>query len=238
MNQARILHIETATNICSVALSEGEKLLTIRESDEDRSHGSLLSVFMNEVLTEVGYKPVDLDAISVSKGPGSYTGLRIGVSAVKGFSYALKLPIIGVDTLLALAIGARETDRVQKLITQHPDILLCPLLDARRMEVYSGFYTLSNLPFRKVSADIIDENSFKEILDSHPVLFFGNGAFKVKEPIQHPNAFFADQVEPSAKNMIPLCLDLYEKKEFEDAAYFEPYYLKDFVATTPKKKIL
>ncbi len=238
MKNPRILHIETATNICSVALSEGEKLLAIRESDEDRSHGSLLSVFMDEVLSEAGFQPGDMDAISVSKGPGSYTGLRIGVSAVKGFSYGLKLPVIGIDTLLALAIGAKSTSAVQRLITEHPDLLLCPLLDARRMEVYSGFYTQSNHIFRKVSADIIDENSFKEILDAQSVVFFGNGAFKVKETLQHTNAFFVDEIELSAKNMISLSLDLYEKDKFEDAAYFEPYYLKDFVATTPKKKIL
>lgn len=238
MNQPRILHIETATNVCSVALSEGEELLSIRESDEDKSHGSLLSVYMDEVLTEAGFKPGDLHAISVSKGPGSYTGLRIGVSAVKGFSYALKLPIIGVDTLLALSIGAQSTDTVQKLITQHPDLLFCPLLDARRMEVYSVFYTLSNSTFRKVSADIIVENSYKEILDHQPVCFFGNGAFKVKETIQHSNALFVDEIDPSAKNMISLCLELFDEDKFENSAYFEPYYLKDFVATTPKKKVL
>lgn len=238
MKEPRILHIETATNVCSVALSEGGKLLAIKESAEDKSHGSLLTVFMDEVLSEAGFTPGDMDAISVSKGPGSYTGLRIGISAVKGFSYALKLPIIGVDTLLALALGAKSTDVVQKLITQHPDLLLCPLLDARRMEVYSGFYTLSNQTFRKVSADIIDENSYKDILNKQPVLFFGNGAFKVKDSLHHPNAFFVDDIEPSAKNMISLCLDLFGKDEFENSAYFEPYYLKDFVATTPKKKIL
>lgn len=238
MKHPRILHIETATNVCSVVLSEGEKQLAIRESNEDKSHGSLLSVFMGEVLSEAGYKPGDMHAISVSKGPGSYTGLRIGVSAVKGFSYALELPIIGIDTLLALAIGAQSTSAAQKLITRHPDLLLCPLLDARRMEVYSGFYTLEHKSFRKVSADIIDENSYKEILEAQPVLFFGNGAFKVKESIHHPNAFFIDDIEPSAKNMILTSLELYEKRDFEDAAYFEPYYLKDFVATTPKKKIL
>lgn len=237
MKQPRILHIETATNICSVALSEGEKLLTIRESDEDKSHGSLLTVFMDEVLNEASLKPGDLDAISVSKGPGSYTGLRIGVSAVKGFSYAQKLPIIGIDTLLALTIGVQSTKEVKKITRQHPELLLCPLLDARRMEVYSGFYTLSNSTFRKISADIIDKNSFKDILDSHAVCFFGNGAFKVKESLQHSNAYFVDGIEPSAKNMIPLSLDIYNKKEFEDAAYFEPYYLKDFVATIPRKKI-
>lgn len=238
MTHPRILHIETATNICSVALSEGENLLAIMESDEDKSHGSMLSVFMDKVLSEAGFQPTDMHAISVSKGPGSYTGLRIGVSAVKGFSYALNLPIIGIDTLLALAIGVKSTDAVKTLIIEHPDLLLCPLLDARRMEVYSGFYTLANQSFRKVSADIIDENSYKEILDSNPVVFFGNGSSKVKEILQHPNAFFVDDIVPSARNMIPLSNEFFLQGTFEDSAYFEPYYLKDFVATVPKKKLL
>ncbi len=238
MINPRILHIETATNICSVALSEGDKLISIRESDEDKSHGSLLSVFMNEVLSEAGLKPKDLHSISVSKGPGSYTGLRIGVSAVKGFAYALKLPIIGIDTLLAMAIGAKSTTKVKAMSKKYPNLLLCPLIDARRMEVFSGFYTLSNEKFRKINADIIDESSYAQILDSQPVVFFGNGSAKVKETIKHPNAFFLEALVPSAKNMIPLSLELYQKKEFEDSAYFEPYYLKDFVATIPKKKIL
>ncbi len=238
MTDPGILHIETATNICSVALSKGEDLIAIRESDEDKSHGALLSVFMREVMKEGQIKPTDLHAISVSKGPGSYTGLRIGVSATKGFGYALDLPIIGIDTLLALAIGAKSSDYIQNLITQYPDLLLCPLLDARRMEVYSGFYTLEDELFRKVSADIIDENSYKNILDSRPVVFFGNGSQKVKEIIQHPQAFFIEDIVPSAKNMIPLSLQFFQNQEFEDTAYFEPYYLKDFVATTPKKKLL
>ncbi len=238
MKDPRILHIETATNICSVALSEGEDLIALRESDEDKSHGALLSVFMDEVLKEGQLKPKDLHAISVSKGPGSYTGLRIGVSATKGFGYALNLPIIGIDTLLALAIGAKSNNYVQDLIKQYPNLILCPLLDARRMEVYSGFYTLKNELFRKVSADIIDENSYKKILDSIPVVFFGNGSQKVKEIIQHPQAFFIDHIFPSAKNMILPSLNFFENGKFEDTAYFEPYYLKDFVATTPKKKLL
>ena len=238
MTDPRILHIETATNICSVALSQGEDLIAIRESDEDKSHGALLSVFMDEVLKEGQILPVDLHAISVSKGPGSYTGLRIGVSATKGFGYALNLPIIGMDTLLALAIGAKSSDYFTDLIKQYPNLLLCPLLDARRMEVYSGFYTLENEIFRKVSADIIDKNSYKKILDSNPVAFFGNGSQKVKEILQHPQAFFIDDVYPSAKNMILPSLQFFKSKKFEDTAYFEPYYLKDFVTTTPKKKLL
>ncbi len=238
MTNPLILHIETATNICSVALSKGEDLIAIRESNEDKSHGALLSVFMDEVLKEGQTLPTDLHAISVSKGPGSYTGLRIGVSATKGFGYALNLSIIGMDTLLALAIGAKSSNYFKDLIKRYPNLLLCPLLDARRMEVYSGFYTLENKLFRKVSADIIDENSYKTIFDSNPVVFFGNGSQKVKEIIQHPQAFFIDDIVPSAKNMIIPSLELFRSKKFEDTAYFEPYYLKDFVTTTPKKKLL
>ncbi len=238
METVRILHIETATNICSVALSEGEQLIAIRESDEDKSHGALLTVFMREVLEKSGMKPEELDAISVSKGPGSYTGLRIGVSATKGFAYALELPIIGIDTLLALAIGAKSHEEIEKLAKQDPDLLLCPMIDARRMEVYSGFYTMENKTFRKVAADIIDADSYEKILASHSVAFFGNGSQKVKDILTHDNAHFIDELVPSAKNMILPSLAAFREEEFEDTAYFEPYYLKDFVATIPKKKIL
>ncbi|MFC2129307.1 tRNA (adenosine(37)-N6)-threonylcarbamoyltransferase complex dimerization subunit type 1 TsaB, partial [Bacteroidota bacterium] len=231
MKHPRILHIETATNICSVALSEGEQLIAIRESDEDKSHGALLSLFMDEVLKEGGLKPEDIHAISVSKGPGSYTGLRIGVSATKGFGYALDIPVIGIDTLLALAIGARSNPEVNKLIEQNIDLLLCALLDARRMEVYSGFYTLENSIFRDIAADVIDASSYEQILRTHPVVFFGNGAQKIKDIIRHSNAHFIDGVVPSAKNMILPSLSAFEKQKFENTAYFEPYYLKDFVAT-------
>lgn len=238
MEHARILHIETATNICSVALSEGEQLIALRESDEDKSHGALLTVFMDEILKESRIKPEDLNAISVSKGPGSYTGLRIGVSAVKGFGYALDLPIIGIDTLLAMAIGAKACEEVEELSRQNSELLLCPMIDARRMEVYSGFYTMKDQVFRKVAADIIDADSYADILASHPVVFFGNGSLKIKEILIHDNARFVDGLVPSAKNMILPSLAAYREKNFEDTAYFEPYYLKDFVATIPKKKVL
>lgn len=238
MQKTKVLHIETATNICSVALSEGEQLIAIRESGEDKSHGSLLTVFMDEVLKEANMQAVELDAISVSKGPGSYTGLRIGVSAVKGFGYALNLPIIGIDTLQALAMGARYEDTCKELADQHPGLLFCPLLDARRMEVYSGFYTMEGQLFREVAADIIDASSYSDILATHHVVFFGNGSYKVKDVLKHDHAHFIDGIVPSAKNMILPALNLFDKKAFEDTAYFEPYYLKDFVATTPKKKIL
>lgn len=238
MENVRILHIETATNICSVALSEGEKLIALRESDQDKSHGALLTIFMDEVLKEGGLKPEDIDALSVSKGPGSYTGLRIGVSATKGFAYALDLPIIGIDTLLAMAIGAKASEEVEDLAKQNTKLLLCPMIDARRMEVFSGFYTMEDQTYRKVSADVIDEGSYESILANHPIAFFGNGSQKVKEILQHDNAHFIEGIVPSAKNMILLSLAAVREKKFEDTAYFEPYYLKDFVATTPKKKVL
>ena len=238
MENVRILHIETATNICSVALSEGEKLIALRESDQDKSHGALLTIFMDEVLKEGGLKPEDIDALSVSKGPGSYTGLRIGVSATKGFAYALDLPIIGIDTLLAMAIGAKASEEVEDLAKQNTKLLLCPMIDARRMEVFSGFYTMEDQTYRKVSADVIDQGSYKSILANHPIAFFGNGSQKIKEILQHDNAHFIEGIVPSAKNMILLSLAAFREKKFEDTAYFEPYYLKDFVATTPKKKVL
>ena len=238
MVNPKILHIETATNVCSVAVSEGENLLSLRESDIDKSHGSLLTVFMDEVLKEAGLRPTDLQGISVSKGPGSYTGLRIGVSATKGFAFGLNLPILGIDTLLSLAIGAKESTPVSELIAREPELLLCPQIDARRMEVFCGFYRLDNRQFRKISADIIEENSYDDILEKFPVAFFGNGSEKVKGVITHSNAHFIDGIQSSARFMIPLALELYNRQEFENSAYFEPFYLKDFVATIPKRKLL
>jgi tRNA threonylcarbamoyladenosine biosynthesis protein TsaB len=140
MPEPRILHLETATNVCSVALSEGGKLLALRETDEDRSHGTVLTVFMQEVLTESGLKSTDIDAISVSKGPGSYTGLRIGVSVTKGFAYAQNIPVIGVSTLEVICIAALEDIRLKDIQKNHNEISLCPLLDARRMEVYTAYF--------------------------------------------------------------------------------------------------
>jgi tRNA threonylcarbamoyladenosine biosynthesis protein TsaB len=233
-----ILHLETATNICSVALSKGDNMLAIRESSEDRSHGSLLTLFVDEVLKEAGIQPRDLDAIAVSKGPGSYTGLRIGVSAAKGFAYAASIPVIGVITLQAMAIAALNNETVKAMINRHPDLLLCPLIDARRMEVFTAFYDSSCELHTPVTATIIDENSFQTILESTPVVFFGNGSDKIKGVINHPNAHFIQDIQPSSKFMIPIVIDQFNKKVFENTAYFEPYYLKDFVATIPKKKVI
>jgi tRNA threonylcarbamoyladenosine biosynthesis protein TsaB len=237
MNEPRILHLETATNICSVALSKGKKLLAIRETDEDRSHGAVLTVFMQEVLEESKLKATDIDAISVSKGPGSYTGLRIGVSVTKGFAYAHNISVIGISTLRVLCVAALDDIRLKDIQKDHNKISLCPLLDARRMEVYTAAFTEKGKKIEEVSAKIIDEHSFENLLEKGSVVFFGNGSDKIKDTIKHENAHFINGITPSAKHMIPLALQSYNKKQFEDTAYFEPFYLKDFVATIPKKKI-
>lgn len=238
MTDKWILHIETATSVCSVGLSKGEELIALKEQDEDKSHGSVLTVFMKEVMEEAKIDASQIDAVAVSKGPGSYTGLRIGVSVCKGFAYARSIPVIGVSTLQAMAIGARENEKILKLKSNNPNLLLCPMIDARRMEVFSAIYNYDGSIHSPITANIIDEKSFVELMNEQAIAFFGNGAAKTKKLITHNRAHIIENIVPSAKNMIPLALKMYQKKEFEDTAYFEPYYLKDFVATTPKKKVL
>jgi tRNA threonylcarbamoyladenosine biosynthesis protein TsaB len=239
MTDPLILHIETATDICSVALSEGDRQLSLIESDQERSHASLLNSFIRQSAAQAGKELKDLQGVAVSKGPGSYTGLRIGVSTAKGLAYALEIPLIATSTLESMASGSPSHTAVRELISSHGDrLLLCPMLDARRMEVYAGFYTSKGELFRQVSADIIDEESYQEILEAHPVCFFGNGADKCKEVLDHPNAHFIDGINPSSATMIAPVLKKYQLKLFEDVAYFEPFYLKDFIATVPKKKLL
>ena len=234
-----ILHIETATDICSVALSEGDRQLSLIESGQERSHASLLNSFIRQSAAQAGKELKDLHGVAVSKGPGSYTGLRIGVSTAKGLAYALEIPLIATGTLESMASGSPSHTAVRELISSHDNqLLLCPMLDARRMEVYTGFYTSEGDLFRQVSADIIDEESYQEILEAHPVCFFGNGADKCKEVLDHPNAHFIDGINPSSSTMIAPVLKKYQLKQFEDVAYFEPFYLKDFIATVPKKKLL
>ena len=234
-----ILHIETATDICSVALSEGDRELSLVESSQARSHASLLNSFIRQSLAQAGKELKDLHGVAVSKGPGSYTGLRIGVSTAKGLTYALQIPLLATGTLESMASGSPSHTAVRELISTHGDrLLLCPMLDARRMEVYAGFYTSKGELFRQVLADIIDEESYHEILEAHPVCFFGNGADKCKEALDHPNAHFIDGINPSAATMIAPVLKKYQLEHFEDVAYFEPFYLKDFIATVPKKKLL
>jgi tRNA threonylcarbamoyladenosine biosynthesis protein TsaB len=239
MREPLILHIETTTDICSVALSEGIRQLSLVESGMERSHATLLNTFIRKSLSDAGRKFKELDGIGVSKGPGSYTGLRIGVSTAKGLAYALGVPLLATGTLENMASGALSNNAVKRLMALHGDLLLlCPMLDARRMEVYAGFYTADVKLFREVSADVIEKNSYQEILESHPVCFFGNGADKCKEIIDHPNAHFIDGINPTAASMIAPILLRYQNKQVEDVAYFEPFYLKDFIATIPGKKVL
>lgn len=226
-----ILHIDTSTEVCSVALSESNQLLALRESCEAMSHGANLSVFIRELLAENNLKVNHLSAIAVSRGPGSYTGLRIGVSTVKGLCYGADIPLISVNTLKQLTVGLIESHR------PNHEALFCPMLDARRMEVYTAVYDSGLKEIKPIEAKIIDNNSFSSLLDKHTVYFFGNGAEKCAGVIQHKNAVFVTKIAASAKNMINLSVKKYQEKRFEDIAYFEPYYLKDFIATTPKNKI-
>lgn len=235
-----ILGIETATKICSVAISRDEKLLALKEIGGEYSHSENLNHFIELACAEAKITLNQLDAIAVSKGPGSYTGLRIGVSTAKGLCYGLDKPLIAVDTLKALTLAvfnslppiANGADGEGK-----GGALFCPMIDARRMEVYTAIYNSKFELIEPISAKIIDENSFANFLENNKVVFFGDGAEKCKLLLNnHPNAVFIDNVEPSAKYVNQLASSKFKQGIFEDVAYFEPYYLKDFLATTPKKK--
>lgn len=226
-----ILNIETATPVCSVAVSNNGKIVFERENTDGPSHASLLGVFVADAVAEVYNQGLTLDAVSVSCGPGSYTGLRIGVSEAKGLCYGLGIPMIALKTPLIIAQKVVETEDIGD------DVLLCPMIDARRMEVYAAVYDRGLNVVRDIAADIVDGDSYKEYLSQSNVLFFGNGADKCDDCITDSNARFLKGVYPSAKYMVKLSEQAYAAKQFADTAYFEPFYLKDFVATTPKKNI-
>jgi tRNA threonylcarbamoyladenosine biosynthesis protein TsaB len=258
-----ILCIETATEICSVAVITPTKILALIENHEGNVHASQLTILIDKAVKKAGVTLQQLDAIAVSKGPGSYTGLRVGVSTAKGLCYALDKPLIGIPTLQTLramvagegrqsAVGSRQfiahdikqtnliedsADRGLRTVDFPKESLFIPMLDARRMEVYCAGYDIDGEEILKTEAKIIDESSFAEELNSGPVYFMGNGAAKCKTVISHPNVFFIDDVHCSAKGMFKLAAAAFEQKQFEDVAYFEPFYLKDFVATTPKKRV-
>ena len=215
-----ILCIETATTNCSVALGEAGKLIALKEDNSDQySHAEKLHVFIDELLAENKLKPRDLAAVAVSKGPGSYTGLRIGVSAAKGLCFALDIPMISIPTLLSLA----------HQVSQEEGDFIIPLLDARRMEVYSAGFSSEKSILFPTRAEILDSSSFVEYLEKGKVSFIGNGVNKFKEICDHPNANMIFDKLPSAAEMVSLAEDKFQKKEFEDVAYFEPFYLKDFM---------
>lgn len=224
-----IISIETATKVCSIALHRDGELIALREDDNQHSHSANITLFVDEVVREAGITFSDIDAVAVSKGPGSYTGLRIGVSAVKGFCYGLGKPLISVNTLMAMAqYTALSTHK-------KTNALLCPMIDARRMEVFCALINQQNQWVKETEAVIVDENSFRQELETQPIVFFGDGAAKCQNTINHPNAIFVDGVRPSAKYIGELAWEKFNQKQFEDVAYFEPFYLKEFVATTPKK---
>ena len=215
-----ILSIETSTRSCSVALSLNGKLVnSIEEVSEQYSHSEQLTVFIEQLLLNENIKVSDLDAIAIGSGPGSYTGLRIGTSTAKGLCFACGIPLIAIPTLDAMAEGMKKN---------YPDMQLCPMIDARRMEVYCAVY-YSNLA-SSVEAKVINEDSFKKELSQGSVLFFGDGANKCQNMLSHPNAKFELGIYPSASDMIFIAYNKYENKEFEDLAYFEPFYLKDFLS--------
>lgn len=224
-----ILHIETSTNVCSVALSENADCLFSKSNADGMNHAALLSIFIAEALDVLKLSGKKLDAVAVSSGPGSYTGLRIGVSTAKGLCYGLDIPLIAISTLEILTVQALAT------IVNAGNALFCPMIDARRMEVYSAFYDAKGIIKREISADIITLDSYAEILANQSVYFFGNGSEKCKTTLTHSNANFIDNLIPLAKNMISFAELAFKEKHFVDTAYFEPFYLKEFQTTTPKK---
>ena len=226
-----ILHIETSTELCSVALSRGEHHLAVRENSEGRNHATMLTPFIHDLLTANDVSVNQLDAVAVSSGPGSYTGLRIGISTAKGLCYGGNIPLISVSTLQAMSMGFAQQHDIAE------SALLCPMIDARRMEVYTALYDKNGRQAEKIRAEIITEQSFTALLDEQPIYFFGNGAAKCRTIITHPNAFFDECFIHSASYMIQLALLAFNENRFKDVAYFEPFYLKDFVAG-PKKQNL
>ena len=224
-----ILHIESATSGCSVAVSDEGQLVFNQEDHSSKGNAVALGVLVDEALSLVDSRGLRLDAVAVSEGPGSYTGLRIGVSMAKGICYGRNLKMIPVSTLKLLC--------VQPLLTMElpDDALLCPMIDARRMEVYAAVYNRALRPVRDVQADIVTAETYKEFLDKHIIYFFGDGSTKCKEVITHPNARFIDDIVPLAKHMAPLAEMAHARGEFVDTAYFEPFYLKEFQATVAKR---
>lgn len=227
-----ILHIETSTNVCSVALSQDGDCIFNKEDHEGPNHAVKLGVYVDEAISFADDRHIPLDAVAVSCGPGSYTGLRIGVSMAKGVCYGRGLKLLAVPTTELLCVPVLLGHDIQE-----EDALLCPMLDARRMEVYAAVYDRALHPVRDIRADIVDGDTYRKLLDSHPVYFFGNGAAKCMETINHPNARLIENVEPLARWMQPLAEKRMAEGKFEDVAYFVPFYLKDFVATKKKSPL-
>jgi tRNA threonylcarbamoyladenosine biosynthesis protein TsaB len=226
---AKILQIETATAICSVAVSVNGETISFKEEQGQNLHAANLTLFIDEAVKAAGLNYQELDAIAVSKGPGSYTGLRIGVSTAKGLCYALDKPLIAIETLEMMAAG---------FLSESPGSsgLICPMIDARRMEVYTAVFDPVLNILLPTEAKIIDETSFNELLLQQVITFLGDGAEKCAEVLTHPNAKFDAANFNSAIYMSRLANEAFSNSKFEDVAYFEPFYLKDFVVTPSKKQ--
>lgn len=233
---AVILIIETSTEVCSVALSVDGLLTDVKESKEGQNHARLVTVFAEELLIRNNIKPDDLSAVAVSKGPGSYTGLRIGVSTAKGICFARRIPLIAIGTLEAMAQHVIQNRKSYNIPADKPT-LFCPMIDARRMEVFSMLYNEDGSALKPITAEIIDETFLSDELSGMRVVFFGNGSEKCRQTLKSPNALFVSGIDASSKFMCQLAWKLYNKNKFEDVAYFEPFYLKDFVATVSKKNL-
>lgn len=230
---ACILHIETSTNVCSVAVSEdGQCIFEQQEHGEHGAGAERLGTMVDEAMSFTDNHAIPFDAVAISCGPGSYTGLRIGVSMAKGICYGRNLKLLAVPTLELLCVPV-----LLKNLEMEENALLCPMLDARRMEVYAALYDRSLKAVRPVSADIVDADTYKQWLDERPIYFFGNGAKKCMDIINHPNAHYIENIEPLAKWMQPLAEKRFLNEQFEDVAYFVPFYLKDFVAKLPRKML-
>lgn len=235
---AKILLIETGTEICSVALAVSGEMISLRESDGGRNHANMLGLYIKEILDENNLDASELDAIAVSAGPGSYTGLRIGVSTAKGICYPLQKPLIAIDSLHSLANIALEEYNAGILEILEPDhALLVPMIDARRMEVYTQIFDMHLNPLSDIEAQIITSDSFAEQLKSgHEFLIFGNGAAKCVETLNNPNVKLC-RINSSARGLASIAEQYYNQGRFVDVAYYEPLYLKDFVVTTSKKSV-
>lgn len=233
---ALILCIETGTDICSVGIARNGEPVSLRESDEGRDHAKRVAVFVDELLRETGVAPDELDAVAVGKGPGSYTGLRIGVSFAKGLCYGLGIPLVAVGSLDALTEVAIEDHEAGIIdVKDWDDAVLCPMVDARRMEVYTSLFDTTGRSLSEVSAEIVTSESFAEVRAERRMVIFGNGAAKCREVL--PDAVYINVV-PSARGLARLAQERLSAGETEDIAYFEPFYLKDFVVVPSKKRLL
>lgn len=228
-----ILHIDTSTNVCSVAVSHDGTVIFDKADFSGPNHAEKLGVYVDEALAFIDQSLIPLDAVAVSSGPGSYTGLRIGVSMAKGICYGRDAKLISVPTLELMCVPVLLGEKIAE---EHCDnALLCPMLDARRMEVYAGLWNRALKPVREIAADIVTEETYREYLQDHEVYFFGNGAEKCMETINSPHAHLLKYIVPLAKYMMPLAERRFNDGAFEDVAYFTPAYLKDYVAKLPKK---